>query len=1034
MVRPFTRIAQVPPMPRMPLDCLFDPQSIVLVSAAARLDLAGRPRARDLGPILAANLARSGFAGPLWAVRLTVRHPANGHGGVAPHPALMKDTAGNLRADITTTRRASSPTARFHGLPRVEDLAALPARPDLAILAVPPSLAPAFLDQLGTLGARAAILTSPGFGEGGDAAGLARRADILAIARRHGLRLLGPNCLGLMAPAKRINASLGHRLPAPGQIAFVAQSGTIVATVLDWSMARGIGFSHLVSLGDMVDLDFGDLLDHLALDGRVSAILLFIESLGPARKFLSAARAAARLKPVILVKAGHTPAGARAVLSHTGALAGADAVQDAAFRRAGLLRVHSLQELFDAVTTLALTRPPRGDRLAILTNGGGAGVLATDALLDSGGRLAELSDATRAALERVLPAGWSGANPIDLLEDADGRRYAQVLEIMRTAPGVDAVLVLHSPSAGVNPTACARTLIDTATAPNPLTSTRMARTPIAPTPNTSHPITPRPIASTPMAPTLMTSWLGAASVRQARRLLAAHRVPSYDTPERAIRAFMHLVAFHRAQVQLMETPPVLPADCRPDLGAIRPLLDWARQAGREWLTEPEAKAVLTACGIPVIPTRVAATPEEAARLAVEIGQPVALKLLSPDIPHKRRSGCVALELTGPQAVRAAALAMLNRVRQSHPEARHDGFSVQAMARRPEASELILGLKEDPQFGPVLLVGQGGSGAEVLRDRALGLPPLNLRLARAMLEETRVHARLRGGAGLPSADLDAIALALVRLAELAVEVPEIVELDVNPLLADAEGILALDARVRLRFAAVSATASVASASGTDSPTAAQRAMAPPAAASGTAFPAESRGRTERAGELLPGDARLAIRPYPRDLEEELPLPDGRQLWIRPIQPEDEPALQAHFGRLDPEESRMRFFVPRRTLDHLTAARFCQLDYDREMALVLTEPGPAGTRPIHGVVSLNADPGLVSAEFAIVLNRDMTGMGLGILLMRRMLDDARRRGLREVHGEVLRENRPMLTLCKLLGFTQNPIPDEPGLVEVRLALLE
>jgi acetyltransferase len=378
--------------------------------------------------------------------------------------------------------------------------------------------------------------------------------------------------------------------------------------------------------------------------------------------------------------------------------------------------------------------------------------------------------------------------------------------------------------------------------------------------------------------------------------------------------------------------------------------------------------------------------------------------------------------------------MLNRVRQSHPEARHDGFSVQAMARRPEASELILGLKEDTQFGPVLLVGQGGSGAEVLRDRALGLPPLNLRLARAMLEETRVHARLRGGAGLPSADLDAIALALVRLAELAVEVPEIVELDVNPLLADAEGILALDARVRLRFVTVSGSASIASASGTDSPTDAQSGMAPPAASSGTAFPAESRGRTERAGDLLPGGARLAIRPYPRDLEEELPLPDGRQLWIRPIQPEDEPALQAHFGRLDPEESRMRFFVPRRTLDHLTAARFCQLDYDREMALVLTEPGPAGTRPIHGVVSLNADPGLVSAEFAIVINRDMTGMGLGILLMRRMLDDARRRGLREVHGEVLRENRPMLTLCKLLGFTQGPIPDEPGLVEVRLALLK
>ena len=765
-----------------------------------------------------------------------------------------------------------------------------------------------------------------------------------------------------MMPGQGLNASLGHRLPRPGRLAFVAQSGTLVATVLDWALARGIGFSHLVSLGDMVDLDFGDLLDHLALDGGVGAILLFIESLGPARKFLSAARAAARLKPVILVKAGHTPAGARAVLSHTGAMAGTDAVQDAAFRRAGLLRVHSLQELFDAVTTLALTRPPRGDRLAILTNSGGAGVLATDALLDSGGRLAELSAGTRAALDEVLPSGWSRANPIDLLGDADGPRYARALDILRAAPGVDAILALHSPSAGIRPNACAQALV------------------------TASATTPRhgPGASGG-TPTLLASWMGGVSVSKARRLLAASQLPSYDTPERAVRAFMHLVAFHRAQAELMETPPALPADYRPDLAAIRPLLTYAREAGREWLTEPEAKAVLSACGIPVIPTRVATSPAEAGRLATAIGTPVALKLLSPDIPHKRRAGGVALELTGAEAVEAAALAMLDRVRQSHPEARLDGFSVQAMARRPAACELILGLSEDPQFGPVLLIGQGGSGAEVLRDRALGLPPLNLRLAMAMLEETRVHARLRGGAGLPCADLEAIALALVRLSSLVVEVPEIVELDVNPLLADADGILALDARIRLR-------------------------------------PGPGPEPSER----------LAIRPYPRELEEEVPLPDGRQLWLRPIQSEDEPALQAHFGRLDPEESRMRFFVPRRTLDHITAARFCQLDYDREMALVLTETGPAGTRPIHGVASLNAEPGLTRAEFAIVINREMTGMGLGILLLRRLLDYAQRRGLVEVHGEVLRENRPMLKLCKILGFTQGPIGDEPGLVQVSLRL--
>lgn len=1016
-----------------PLDCLFHPEAIVLVSATGGQDPLGKPLARDRSRLLGRNLATSGFRGPLWVVR----SPRAGRRGTG--------------------------TASFCGLPCVNDLASLPVRPDLAILATPPAQTPAWLDQLGALGARAAILTSPGFGEGGDLGGLDRRAEILAVARRHGLRLLGPNCLGLMVPGQGLNASLGPRLPRPGRLAFVAQSGTLVATVLDWALARGIGFSHLVSLGDMVDLDFGDLLDHLALDGGVSAILLFIESLGPARKFLSAARAAARLKPVILVKAGHTVAGARAVLSHTGALAGSDAVQDAAFRRAGLLRVHSLEELFDAVTTLALTRPPRGDRLAILTNSGGAGVLATDALLDSGGRLAELSAGTRAALDEVLPSGWSRSNPVDLLGDADGPRYARALDILRAAPGVDAILALHSPSAGIRPTACAQALIRGSGAANAKLREGARHTPADESHSRDfhairheaaghnpdkdghspdfHARGPAPTGAG--APTLMASWLGGVSVRQARRLLAASQVPSYDTPERAVRAFTHLVAFHRAQAELMETPPALPAACRPDLGAIRPLLTHARQAGREWLTEPEAKAVLSACGIPVIPTRVAASPAEAARLATAIGTPVALKLLSPDIPHKRRAGGVALELTGAEAVEVAARAMLDRVRQSHPGARLDGFSVQAMARRPAACELILGLGEDPQFGPVLLIGQGGSGAEVLRDRALGLPPLNLRLAMAMLEETRVHARLRGGAGLPRADLDAIALALVRLSSLAVEVPEIVELDVNPLLADADGILALDARIRLRLPGTLAGA--------------DRQTQPPAGGAGDQNDSPATGPAGRDGQpsgarppeqvgtdeeptrtgggaepCRAADDRLAIRPYPRELEEEVPLPDGRHLWLRPIQPEDEPALQAHFGRLDPEESRMRFFVPRRTLDHLTAARFCQLDYDREMALVLTEPGPAGTRPIHGVASLNAEPGLTRAEFAIVINREMTGMGLGILLMRRLLDHARDRGLEEVHGEVLRENRPMLKLCKILGFSQGPIADEPGVVRVSLRL--
>jgi acetyltransferase len=862
------------------------------------------------------NLIRGGFSGPIWPVNPKHRKVA--------------------------------------GLRTFGDVSALPQAPDLAVICTPPDVVPGLIDQLGRVGTRAAVVITAGFGEGGDARGAELKRAMQAASRPYQLRIVGPNCLGILVPGAGLNASFAHLAPERGGIAFVTQSGAIVAAILDWSQGRGIGFSHLVSLGDMADVDLGDMLDYLASDTSTMAILLYVEAVTQARKFMSAARAAARMKPVIVVKAGRHAEGARAVISHTGALAGSDAVYDAAFRRAGMLRVLTLEELFDAVQTLALTRAPKGDGLAILTNGGGIGVLAADALADQRGRLAELSAETLSALDAVLPATWSHGNPVDIIGDATGSRYAEAVAILRKDRGVDAILVLNCPTAVASAKAAAEAVIGAL------------------------------VGS--WGPPVLTSWVGQATAQGARERFAASRIATYDTPEQGVRAFMYLVDYRRGQQLLMETPPSAPEDFRPDLTRARALVEAALAAGGEWLTEPEAKEVLATFGIPVVPTQAAATPQEAAACAAQIGAPVALKILSPDITHKTRFGGVALDLAGPQAVLDAASSMLDRVRQACPEAAILGFSVQPMVRRPGAYELILGVSEDAQFGPVILVGQGGSAVEVIDDKALGLPPLNLRLAAEMLSRTRIVRLLRGGSGMPGASIDAVALALVRISQLVVELPEVVELDVNPLLADQYGVVALDARIRV------------------------------------ACPQAS------------GTARLAIRPYPKELEETLKLADGRVLLLRPIRPEDEPALREAFARLTPEEIRLRFFVPLKTLDHVTAARFTQIDYDREMALVLADPGIPGRSPIHGVVRLIADPDNERAEYAIIVRHDMTGLGLGRLLMCRILGYARGRGVREVHGDVLRENRPMLKLCAALGFIQAPVVGEPELVRVSLRLGE
>jgi acetyltransferase len=878
------------------LDSLFNPSSIALVGASKTPG--------TVGYVLARNLMSAGFDGPIMPVN--PKHRAIG--GVLTWP----------------------------------NVASLPVTPELAVVSTPADSVPGVVADLREKGTKAAIVVTAGFGEGGDRTGISRAAALQKAAGD--VRIVGPNVLGVMVPGIGLNAGFAGRTPLAGDLAFVAQSGAVLASVLDWATARGIGFSHMVSLGDMLDVDFGDMLDYLGRDPRVRAILLYIEAIKDVRKFMSAARAAARMKPVVVVKGGRQPEGARAASSHTGALAGSDAVYDAAFRRAGMLRVTDMAELFDAVETLS--RAPRisGERMAILTNGGGMGVLATDGLIDEGGTLAALSDETIASLDAALPPTWSRGNPVDIIGDAPAERYRAGMEALLDDKGIDAILVLNTPTAVADSMVAAEAVVGTLAERHP---------------------------------PVLACWLGAESVA-ARKLFATRGVPTYDTPGEAVRSFMHMVRYRGNQKLLMQVPPSVPHDFEPDTQAVRAMIDVALGAGRDWLTEPEAKSVLRAYGIPVVDTAIAATPEEAAKAAADMPGPYVVKILSRDIVHKSDIGGVALDLDTPEEVSAATRAILARARDRAPDATIEGVVVQQMVRRPAAYELIAGVSEDPQFGPVLLFGQGGHGVEEIGDTAMALPPLNSLLARSLIERTRIYRLLRGYRDRPPAALDAIVLTLIQTAQLATDFAEIVELDVNPLLADPDGVIALDARIRIA-------------------------------------PAEG-----------PAQARLAIRPYPREMEGHVHLRDGTEIAVRPIQPEDAPALHEMVSRADAEDLRLRFFQPMRRLPEQLAARLTQIDYDREMAFVSLDPADGA---ITGVGRLMADPDLREAEYAIIVLTDWKGRGLGYALMNRIITFATERGIQTIHGEVLRENEPMLRMARELGFKAAPNPDEPGVIDVR-----
>lgn len=877
-------------------DSLFCPVSVVLIGASVTPD--------TVGNVIAANLLAGGFKGAIYFV-----NPK--YSSVLGHPCYP-------------------------------DIEMLPQPPELAVIATPAQTVPDIIRSLAARGTHAAVIISAGLREAG------LLPDVLETARVSELRIIGPNCLGIAVPGAGLNASFAHLKPAAGNVAFISQSGALVGAVLDWASTREVGFSAMVSVGDMADVDIGDLLDYFAADQATDAVLMYLEQVTAAPKFLSAARACARLKPVITIKSGRYPEAAKAAKSHTGALAGEDQVYNAAFHRAGIVRVAEMEDLFDAAEILSRAKLHKGERLAILTNGGGAGVLAVDRLIDFGGRLAALAPSTLESLGKYLPRGWSQGNPVDILGDADPARYERAMEILLADAGVDALLVMNCPVASTSGTAAAGAVIRA--------------------------------AATAHGKTVLTAWLGGDGTARARHMFATAGIPTHDTPDDAVRAFMYLTEYRRTQEFLMRTPPHHPEEQqgRRERGAA--LIAEAFARGRETLTEWEAKTLLAAYGIPVVPTFAVRRTDEvrAAAESMLTGSvmELVLKINSPDILHKSDVGGVTLGLAEPLAAERAAEEMYLRIRKVEPQARIEGFTLQPMVRRRNARELIIGMTEDATFGPVILFGAGGTSVEVIRDRAIGLPPLDEPLALDLIYRTNVSRALAAHRDKPAADVNAVARALVSLSALVADHPEIIELDINPLLADENGALALDARVIVRPAL------------------------------------HGKGG---------GNPRLAIRPYPAYLERQVHIRDGTALILRPIQPEDEELYPAFLARVTQEDMRARFFGTRE-VTHALLSKLTQIDYAREMAFVAIDPGSG---QLLGVARQISDSSYSTAEFALLVRSDMQRRGIGSALLHALTSYADSGGI-ILWGYVMPDNKAMLRLSAAAGFLTSPV--EAGLLRI------
>jgi acetyltransferase len=872
---------------------LFQPRSIAVIGASDKAD--------SIGGVVVRKLVEGGFEGRISPINPKYRIV----GGLTCFPALAQ-------------------TGDAH---------------DLVVIATPAATVQNLVAEAASLGCKTAIILSAGLGQGRGSIG----ESVLTTARSAGLRLVGPNCLGVLSPAARMNASFATRLPPAGALGLVSQSGAIAAGIVEWAEKHRVGFSGIVSVGEAIDIDFADCLDHFAEDHKTRAILLYIESIRDARRFMSAARRAARIKPVIVLKAGRHAEGAKAAATHTGALAGSDAVYDAAIQRAGCIRIKDLEDFFRAAQVVATQSSFPGERIAILTNGGGLGVLAVDRLMDLCGNLAQLTPKTLEALDAVLPPTWSHSNPVDIIGDATPDRYARALACLMDDEGCDAILVMNCPT-GINSSAdAAVAVIDIA---KTMRRDRQRSVPV------------------------FACWLGIEDEQQKHFHDAG--IACFGTEAEAVAGIMLLVGDRRQRELLTRAIPPLPAAIVPDRTASKDVIRRVAEQGRTWLSPIEVSALLTAYGISATPVVQAPDPEGAAMAAEQFlatGGACAVKLLSPDITHKSDVDGVRLNLASINAVRSAAADIIERAKRLRPEARIDGVTIQPMIIRPKARELIAGVAVDPTFGPVILFGHGGTAVEVINDKALSLLPLNIVQAHELIARTRISRLLKGYRNVPAADTGAVAETLVRLSRLVEDIPEIVGLDLNPLLADETGVVAVDARIEIN----------------------------PALA----------GQSTRALK-----ARFAIRPYPRELEGTIQLPSGLELFIRPLRPDDEAALADMLKQVTPDDIRLRFFNPRKTMDRALIARLTQLDYHRDMALVVIRPED---NAILGVARLMGDANGYDGEYAILVRSDQQNEGLGSELMRHLLAFATAEGYHRIHGSVLSENRKMLDFCKTMGFS-------------------
>jgi acetyltransferase len=873
------------------LDKIFKPKSVAIVGAS---DEEG-----SVGYALVQNLTEHDFKGEVFLV--------------------------NIRKKEILGRKAYA---------RLEDV---PGEVDLAIIATPAKTVPGIVEDCGKSGIKGVIIVSAGFKEVGQEGRLLEE-EIKRLRGKYDLRIIGPNCLGIIRPDMGLNATFLDKYPKSGKISFISQSGALGSAILDWATHENVGFNNFVSIGSMIDVDFGDLIDYFGTDPKTKSILMYIEGIADARQFMSAARHFAKTKPIIVVKSGKFSESAKAAASHTGSLSGEDGVYDAAFKRAGIVRVDEIEDLFNAAEVLGTQPLPKGKRLAIITNAGGPGVMATDSLIINGGELSRLSSKSLTKLDEVLPSFWSKANPIDLLGDAKSDRYKVAVEACLEDDGVDGLLIIYTDQAVTESELIAETIVKTLKDKNIQDKT------------------------------VITSFIGYEAVEEANRIFNANNVPTYETPEDAIKTYMYMYQYKRNLELLYETPEELPIDSSPPKRPIMNILRQAASENRETLTEDEAKRLLDYYNFPVVKTEVAKSAEEAVNLARRIGYPVVLKILSPQITHKTDVGGVVLDLTSDAQVRESFGLMTERAKKACPQAEILGVTVQSMIKR-EGYEVIIGGKSDPLFGPVILFGLGGVAVELFKDYAMGLPPLNTTLARKMMAETKVFQLLKGYRNQPGVNLKLLEEIMLLFSQLLIDFPQLKEIDINPLILTEKEAYILDARVIF-----------------------------------------DKANLEK--EFEPHQ-HLVISPYPKKYELIWHLKDGREILFRPIKPEDEPLWLEMFQSFSEESIRYRFFQILKETPHEVRVRYCNIDYDREIAIVpiIKEEN---TAKILGVGRLTIEPDGKTGEIAFIVRDKWQGLGLGAKLVDYVIEIAAEKGIKRIVAIIMRQNHKAINLVEKMGF--------------------